>query len=382
MIYLDNAATSYPKPACVLAAIEHFARHCGGNPGRSGHVLSVNAARVIFEAREHLAELLNVSQAERIIFTKNATEALNIAVLGTVRPGDHVITTGMEHNSVMRPLRALEARGEITLSVASCGSDGTLAPEVVGGLVRGNTRLIVMTHASNVTGTLLPIEEVVSIARSNRVTTLIDAAQTVGAHPINLRALEPDLFVFSGHKGLLGPPGTGGLVIGEGVPLRPLMMGGTGSDSEREEQPDFLPDKFESGTLNGYGIAGLGAGVKFLLEKGVEAVREQEVALVAQLLAGLRQVEEVTVYGVPFPERMVGVVSFNVRDVPCSEVCQELADRFGVLTRAGLHCAPAAHRTIGTFPKGTVRVSLGYSTTEKEIEELVDSVKQIVSEHN
>jgi len=382
VIYLDNAATSYPKPACVLAAIEHFARHCGGNPGRSGHVLSVNAARVIFEAREHLAELLNVSQAERIIFTKNATEALNIAVLGTVRPGDHVITTGMEHNSVMRPLRALEARGEITLSVASCGSDGTLAPEVVGGLVRGNTRLIVMTHASNVTGTLLPIEEVVSIARSNRVTTLIDAAQTVGAHPINLRALEPDLFVFSGHKGLLGPPGTGGLVIGEGVPLRPLMMGGTGSDSEREEQPDFLPDKFESGTLNGYGIAGLGAGVKFLLEKGVEAVREQEVALVAQLLAGLRQVEEVTVYGVPFPERMVGVVSFNVRDVPCSEVCQELADRFGVLTRAGLHCAPAAHRTIGTFPKGTVRVSLGYSTTEKEIEELVDSVKQIVSEHN
>ena len=164
VIYLDNAATSYPKPACVLAAIEHFAHRCGGNPGRSGHVLSVNAARVIFEAREHLAALLNVSQAERIIFTKNATEALNIAILGTVRPGDHVITTGMEHNSVMRPLRALEARGEITLSVASCGSDGTLAPEVVGGLVRGNTRLIVMTHASNVTGTLLPIEEVVSIA--------------------------------------------------------------------------------------------------------------------------------------------------------------------------------------------------------------------------
>lgn len=380
VIYLDNAATSWPKPPETLKAMEEFMLSVGANPGRSGHRLSIEAGRIILEAREALAALFGVDDPLRIVFTRNATEALNQALYGLLQSGDHVITSSMEHNSVMRPLRDLEEKG-VELTVVKTSPRGELDPQDVEGAIKENTRLIVLTHASNVTGTLMPLIEIGQIARRKGVLLCVDSAQTAGAYPIDVEEMGIDLLAFTGHKSLFGPQGTGGLFIRKGLEeaIRPLFRGGTGSRSEYEEQPDFLPDKYESGTPNTVGIAGLGAGVRFVLSEGIERIRAKEVALTQILLEGLSDTPGVTLYGVCDPRRQIAVVSFNIDGLSPSEVAMALDEEFGVLTRPGLHCAPSAHRTIGTFPQGTVRLSAGYFTTEEEIRTALRAVQELAA---
>jgi len=379
MIYLDNPATSWPKPPQVKEAMNKFMEEVGANPGRSGHFLSIEAARIIYEAREALSVLFHVKDSSRIVFTLNATESLNLTFKGLLKPGDHVITSSMEHNSVMRPLRDLEKKG-IALTVVPCFEDGTLDPREVEKKIQSTTRMIVLNHASNVTGTLLPIKEVGLITRKHDLVFLVDAAQTAGAYPIDVEKDGIDLLAFSGHKSLYGPQGTGGLVIGERIEekeMSPLKRGGTGSRSEFEEQPDFLPDRFESGTPNGVGIAGLLAGVQFVLEKGVEQIRHNEMALSEKLLVGFKNTPGVKLYGPERQEDRIATLSFNFVHLSPSNGAFRLEKEFGILCRPGLHCAPSAHHTIGTFPEGTIRFGLGAFSTETEIETAIRAVSLI-----
>jgi len=369
VVYLDNAATSWPKPPQVADAMRRFLTDVGANPGRSGHRLSVEAARTVFRAREAVARLVGLEDPLRLVFCMNATHALNLALQGLLRPGQHVVTTGMEHNSVMRPLRALESRG-IAFTVVPCSPDGVLDTAAVERVLRPETKLVVLTHASNVVGTILPVCEVAAIARRHGALVLVDAAQSVGALPFTLADLGADLLAFTGHKALLGPMGTGGLVIGEGVDLahfEPLVRGGTGSRSESQAQPDFLPDKFESGTLNVVGLAGLAAGVEWILERGVAGLRAREAELTASLLAGLGELPGVRVYGTRDPDRQLSTVSFTIAGMEPGEVGRRLDEEHAIAARVGLHCSPIAHETMGTFPDGTVRLSLGAFTTEDDV---------------
>lgn len=384
LVYLDNAATSWPKPRAVEEAMVRCLREAGGNPGRSGHRLSIEAARVIFDAREAVARLIGAPDSRQVVFTGNATEALNLAIAGVLEPGAHVITTSMEHNSVARPLRYLESQG-VGLSVIQTGPAGRVDPGAVARAMRPETRLVAMTHASNVIGTVQPVEEVARACRERGVLFLVDAAQTAGCYPIDVAAAGIDLLAFTGHKSLLGPPGTGGLYVREGVTLRPLERGGTGSRSELDMQPDFLPDQLESGTPNFVGLAGLGAGVGVVLEGGVEAIRGREEGLARKLRDGLRAIDGVTVYG-PDDDRHgrtvpeVGVVSFNLDGVEPSDVGYILDSEYGVLCRVGLHCAPWAHRTIGTYPRGTVRLSLGFHSTAADVAHVLGAVGEMAAE--
>jgi len=382
VVYLDNAATSWPKPAEVAEAMTRFIREIGANPGRSGHRLAVAAGRVVYNAREVVAELFGVPDPLRIVFGANVTEALNLALNGLLRPGDHVVTSSVEHNSVMRPLRALERRG-VNLTVVQCSPEGFLDPADVERSVRPDTRLIVLNHASNVVGTILPVCEVSQVARRHGVLLLVDAAQTAGSYPIDVDESGIDLLAFTGHKSMYGPMGTGGLVIGERVDvscLEPLQRGGTGSRSEREEQPDFLPDMYESGTPNAVGLAGLEAGVRWVLCQGVEAVRQHEMRLTERLISGLLESPRVTVYGGLDASRQTATVSFNIEGMAPSEVGLRLDEEYGILCRVGLHCSPAAHKTVGTFPRGTVRFALGALTTTEEVDSALKAVRQLARE--
>ncbi len=379
VIYFDNAATSWPKPSQVKEAMVRFMDEIGANPGRSGHLLSIEAARILYEARESLATLFHVKDPLRIILTVNATESINLALKGLLKPGHHVITSSMEHNSVMRPLRDLEKKG-IELSIISGSRKGMLDPQEVEKKIRSNTRMVVLNHASNVTGNLLPIREVGLIARKHSLLFLVDAAQTAGAYPIDMERDGIDLLAFTGHKSLYGPQGTGGLVLGERVnekEMVPLKQGGTGSRSEYEEQPEFLPDRFESGTPNGVGIAGLLAGVQFVLEKGVEQIREHESYLMEKLIEGLKKIPRLKCYDPENGVERIAMLSFNLTEISPSDVAFRLEREFGILCRSGLHCAPSAHRTIGTFPEGTVRFGLSVFNTETEIERTIQAVSII-----
>ena len=379
MIYFDNPATSWPKPPQIKEAMNRFMDEVGANPGRSGHLLSIEAARIIYEAREALSVLFHVRDSSRIVFTLNATESINLALKGLLKSGDHVITSSMEHNSVMRPLRDLEKKG-VDLTVIPCFEDGTLDPGEVKKGIRSRTRMIILNHASNVTGTILPISEVGKTTREYNLLFLVDAAQTAGAYPIDVEKGNIDLLVFTGHKSLYGPQGTGGLAIGENVniqDLTPLKQGGTGSRSEFEEQPDFLPDRYESGTPNGVGIAGLLAGVQFVLEKGVERIRRNEMALTKKLIEGLKEISQVRIYGLENQNDRVATLSFNFNNLSPSNGALRLEKEFGILCRPGLHCAPAAHHTIGTFPEGTIRFGLSAFNTEAEVETALRAVSLI-----
>jgi cysteine desulfurase/selenocysteine lyase len=378
-IYLDNAATSWPKPPSVCRAMQGYLQEIGGSPGRSGHRMAIEAAGLLAEARENLATLFNVDDPSRVVFTKNVTEALNLALRSLVRPGDHVVTTGVEHNSVMRPLRALEARGA-RLSVVPCGKDGIPDLAALGRALELPTRLLVTTHASNVIGTVVPLGELVALAHARRVPVLVDAAQTAGAHPIDVSALGIDLLAFTGHKSLYGPPGTGGLCLGGGIELEPLVLGGTGSESELELQPEFLPDALEGGTPNTVGIAGLDAGVRFVLERGVEAIADHERLLASYLLSGLAEIPGLRVYGPAKAAARIGLVSLNIEGVSPSDIGLILDRRFGVMCRIGLHCAPAAHRTLGTYPFGTVRLAWSAFTTEDELDAALEGLAAIAEQ--
>jgi len=378
--YFDNAATSWPKPGETLRAMEHYLRYVGGNPGRSGHRLSLEAARIVLDAREAVAELFGIEDYLQVVFTKNATEALNLATRGLLQPGDHVITSSMEHNSVMRPLRALE-KGGVELTVIPCSSSGELDPEDIFPALRPNSRAIYLTCASNVTGTLMPLAEVSKVAHENGLIFCVDAAQGAGSYPLNVEELGIDLLAFTGHKSLYGPQGTGGLYIRKGMEknISPLMAGGTGSRSEFEEQPEFLPDKFESGTPNTVGLAGLEAGVRFVLGRGVAQIREWEIKLTELLLDGLKAIRGVTLFGPGTPSQRIAVVSFAIQGLSPAEIALALDEEDEIMSRPGLHCAPSAHKTIGTFPVGTTRFSLGAFNTVEQVRAAVEAVSRLAA---
>jgi len=379
MIYLDNAATSYPKPKEVGQAMLYFLEKVGASPGRSGHRLSIEAGRMLYQTRESLAELFNVDDPLRIIFTLNVTEALNLALKGLLRPGDQVITSSMEHNSVMRPLRELEKRG-VEIKVIPCSPQGVLDPVDIEREIKKNTKLIVLNHGSNVIGNLLPITVVGEIARRHDILFLVDTAQTAGCYSLDIRKDIIDLLAFTGHKALYGPPGTGGLIIGERVDtkkLTPLKEGGTGSHSEFEEQPGFLPDLYESGTPNTVGLAGLNAGISFILKEGINKIHQYELNLSQKLIAGLKKIPGVIVYGEEQVKDRVAVISFNIKDQLPSEVGLRLDEEYDIMCRVGLHCSPATHKTIGTFPRGTVRFSMSWFNTLKEVDQAIMAIRNI-----
>ena len=377
-IYFDNAATSWPKPEETYAAMDRFGRLIGGSPGRSGHRLSIESGRVIMNTREALAQLFGIDDPFQLVFTKNATEALNLAITGLLAPGDHVITSSMEHNSVMRPLRALESKG-VELSVLRCSPRGELDPADLPPAIRTNTKVVVITHASNVTGSIMPIREVANIVREHGLILCVDAAQTAGVLPIDVADMNVDLVAFSGHKSLFGPQGTGGLYIRKGIEenIKPLIVGGTGSRSEYESQPEFMPDRYESGTLNTVGIAGLGAGVEYILGRGIDVIRAGEITLTQHFLDGLKSIGGVHIYGPSDASRQISVVSFNIDGMTPSEASFDFDEQFDIMSRPGLHCAPSAHRTIGTFPGGTVRFSFGCFNTEEEIRCALDALRKL-----
>ncbi len=382
MIYFDNTATSFPKPPCVLEAMAKFMNEIGANPGRSGHRLAIESSRIVYSAREALAELFHITDPLRIVFTANVTEALNLALHGLLKSGDHVITSSLEHNSMMRPLRCLEQQG-IELTVVQCSPQGRLDPSNIESAIRPNTVMVALNHASNVIGTILPIAAVGQIARKHDLLLLVDAAQTAGVLSIDMERDGIDLLGFTGHKSLYGPMGTGGLVIGERVDLdafEPIKCGGTGSRSEHEQQPEFLPDKFESGTPNALGLAGLNASVRWILEQGLDQIRSHEIRLTKRLLDGLSSIAGVTIYGEQDPEKQIATVSFNILGKQPSEIGLRLDEEFGILCRVGLHCSPASHKTIGTFPTGTVRFGLGFFNTEDEVDIAIAAVRKIAEE--
>lgn len=373
MIYLDNAATTFPKPAQVYRAASGVMERLGANPGRSGHRMSLAAGRVVMRCRDALAALLNVDAPERIVFCLNCTDALNMAIRGLPLSGGHVIAMALDHNASLRPLCGMAARGEIELDVLTPGPDGAVSRAQVERALRPDTRLVAMSHASNVTGALQPAAEIGALCREKGALFLLDAAQTLGVEPVHPEALCADLLAFPGHKGLLGPMGTGGLWLREGLTLSPYREGGTGSRSESPLQPDDLPDRYESGTLNLPGLAGLLAGARFVAAHGGE-IREKEAALARRLRAGLAAMPSVTLYGPEAPS--VGIVSFNLAGRRSGDVADRL-NRLGIGVRAGLHCAPLAHRALGTLETGVVRASPGFFNTEGDIDRLLSAVWRI-----
>jgi cysteine desulfurase family protein len=372
VIYLDNAATSFPKPEAVYRGMEAFARASGGNPGRAGHRLAVEAEAMIDETRRLLARLFHVPRPERIVFTLNATDALNMAIKGVLHRGDHVITTELEHNSVNRPLNRLEHEGIISLTRLAVGADHVLEPQLVAQAWRPATRLVVMTHASNVTGTVQPVGEVGHLVREHDGLLLVDAAQSAGVVPIDIETANIDLLAFTGHKGLLGPTGTGGLVVGERIDPSPWREGGTGGDSADPLQPGELPHRLEAGTPNIFGLAGLREGVRIVLDEGVDAIHQRELGLMAALLRRISSPDRFEFYGAheAFLQRAgegrVALLPLNLAGFTPAELGALLDQSFNIAVRSGLDCAPYAHRHLGTFPDGAVRVSIGYLSTPAE----------------
>jgi cysteine desulfurase family protein len=379
-IYLDNAATSWPKPPAVLDAVDRYLRELGAPAGRSGYREAAEVERRVRDTRRHTAQLIGAEDPKRVVLTAGCTDSLNLALHGLLRTGDHVVTTVMEHNSVLRPLRHLQDHRGVEITHVGCSEEGFVDLEALAGAIRPSTRLIAMIHASNVTGALQPIAKVAEIARKHRVLLLIDAAQSLGVEPIDVKGLGIDLLAGPGHKGLLGPLGVGILYFGEGVEqqVESFRQGGTGTQSEDDRQPLSLPDKYESGNLNVPGILGLEAGVQFLREHIVSAIRRQETELASRLVEGLGRIEGVTLHGPRDPQMRVGVVSISVAGFDPHEIASTLDAVYAIQVRSGLHCAPLMHRALGTLDRGgTVRLSLGPFTTEEHIDRTVSAIAEI-----
>jgi cysteine desulfurase family protein len=380
-VYLDNAATSWPKPEGVYAAMDEYFRNNGATAGRGGYAASLDAAAAIEAARRELARLIGADDFRRIVFTSGGTDSLNVALHGLLNKGDHVVATVCEHNSVLRPLRFLEEQRGIEVTYARCDAAGTVAAEEVLGLIRSDTRLVAVTHASNTTGAIQPVAEIAAAAKQHDSLLLVDAAQSAGQLPIDVQLLGVDLLAAPGHKGLLGPLGVGMLYVGpQAEPaLRPFRQGGTGSQSDSVQQPDELPERFEAGNLNVPGILGLAAGVDYLMQRGVAAVREHHLELLEQLVAGLDAVEQVTIVG-PQNAQRVGVLSFTVAGYAPQEVAALLESVYGIEVRAGYHCAAAIHEPLGTARMGgTVRISVGPFNTPADIEAVTAAVVEIAA---
>jgi len=379
MIYFDNAATTFPKPKEVYDAIMEAMKEYGANPGRSGHKLALKMSREIYKTRELLAQLFNVSNPMNIIFTGNCTDSLNIAIKGLLKEGDHVITTSMEHNSVLRPLHALKKKG-VDVTIVQADNMGRINPEDIRRSIKDNTKLIATTHVSNLTGTILPVEEIGKIAKDNGIYYLVDAAQSAGVYDIDVEKMNIDFLAFPGHKSLLGPQGTGGLYIREGIDVEEMKQGGTGSASHLLDQPHICPDRYESGTLNGPGIVGLGAGVNYILREGIERIRKHEIKLTKHFMEEVLKIDKVKVYGPLDIAEHGPVVAINILGADSSEVSYVLDEKYNIATRPGLHCAPLAHKTIGTLEEGVVRFSFGPFNTHEEIDIAIRAIKEITLE--
>jgi cysteine desulfurase family protein len=375
MIYFDNGATSYPKPKQVEQAVAE-ALHMAGNAGRGAYGGTLDCARMIFGVREQLAELFHIADPSRIAFTSNATESLNIAIGGMFAPGDHVVTTVCEHNSVLRPLY-LQEQGGVHVTYIGADSHGVIDYDALEQAVTPNTKAIVVTHASNLTGNLTDLNAIKNIKRKNNTLLVLDSAQTAGAVPIDVEAMDIDVLCFTGHKGLMGPQGTGGIYVREGVALRPLKVGGSGVHSYEKEHPAYMPTALEAGTLNGHGIAGLGGALSYIASVGVENIGKQEMALTAQFLDGVSKIDGITVYGETDLKKKVGIVSLNVRDVDSAQVADWLWEDYEICVRAGAHCAPRMHEALGTTSQGAVRFSFSHFNTEKEVEIAIEALRQL-----
>jgi len=375
-IYLDNAATSWPKPEAVYKAVDHFNRNIGGNPGRGTTNFVWTPAKMVLETRELLAQLFHISDPLHIAFTVNITEALNLALKGTLQPGDHLIISSMEHNAVARPAFAMAEQG-LEVTVIPCSTEGLLDTKALLKAIKKNTKMIGLLHASNVTGTIQPVDEAGRICREKGILFLVDTAQSAGVLPIDVDRQCIDILAFAGHKGLYGPQGTGGIYVRPGLTVTPLKEGGTGSRSQDTKQPQFMPDCLESGTLNTPGIIGLGEGVRFVLDQGLAAIRLHEQKLIKFLSNSLAEIARVKQYGIPLPEARTAVLSFTIDGMESAQISFLLEQEYGIVTRGGLHCTPLAHQTIGTLQQGTCRLSPGFFNTEQEMEAVISAIADI-----
>lgn len=375
MIYLDNAATTLHKPQQVIDAVVH-AMQSMGNCARGTHEEALDAARTVYDARVRLASLFGCPRVDHVAFTANSTEALNMAINGLIDPGDHVISTDLEHNSVLRPLYRLEAEHGAELSFVPADKLGNVDYADFERLMKPNTRAVVCTHASNLTGTVLDIERIAKTAHSHGALVIVDASQTAGCWPIDMKKMGIDVLCFTGHKGLMGPQGTGGICVKEGIEIRPFKVGGSGVQSYSRTHPAEYPTRLEAGTLNGHGIAGLGAAAKFISETGVENIHAKERSLMLRFYEGVKNIEGVTVYG-DFTKDKTAIVALNIWDYESGEVSYELSQGYGIATRPGAHCAPRMHKALGTAEVGAVRFSFSFYNTEEEIDEAVRAVAEL-----
>lgn len=375
MIYLDNAATTLHKPQQVIDAVVH-AMQSMGNCARGTHEEALDAARTVYDARVRLALLFGCPRVDHVAFTANSTEALNIAINGLIGPGEHVISTDLEHNSVLRPLYRLEAEHGAELSFVPADKLGNVDYADFERLMKPNTRAVVCTNASNLTGTVLDIERIAKTAHSHGALVIVDASQTAGCWPIDMKKMGIDVLCFTGHKGLMGPQGTGGICVKEGIEIRPFKVGGSGVQSYSRTHPAEYPTRLEAGTLNGHGIAGLGAAAKFISETGVENIHAKERSLMLRFYEGVKDIDGVTVYG-DFTKDKTAIVALNIRDYESGEVSYELSQGYGIATRPGAHCAPRMHKTLGTAEVGAVRFSFSFYNTEEEIDEAVRAVAEL-----
>ena len=378
MIYLDNAATSFPKPLEVYDEVYRCMKAYCANPGRGSHEMAIISGEAVLDARETIGNFLGIADPLRLCFTKNATEALNIAIKGILKENDHVIISGMEHNSVVRPLKSLEIDRMIELTILECDKYGRIDPEDIKRSLRPSTKLIVCTMSSNVNGTIMPFEDIGKIASENGVIFLLDASQGIGSEYINASSAGFDMIAFPGHKGLMGPQGTGGLYVRDGIYLQTIMEGGTGSNSENMFQPDFMPDRLESGTINTPGIVGLKYGVEYINTIGINTVRDHKHMLIKNLYDGISQFQDVKIYSTVEVGSNSGIVAANFGERDSNEISYILNKNYNIATRAGFHCAPLAHKTIGTLKRGVVRFSVGYFNTVEEIDCVINALKEII----
>lgn len=378
MIYLDNAATTMKKPQCVIDAVVAAMSHMG-NAGRGATSAALDASRVIYDTREKLSDLFNLQNPSRVAFTCNSTESLNTAIKGILSSGDHAITTALEHNSVLRPLYDLQAKG-MELSIVDCDENGNIDYNDFEKLIKENTKAIVCTHASNLVGNVLDVKKIGSIAKKHNLIFIVDASQSAGVFPIDMQDMNIDILCFTGHKGLLGPQGTGGICVREGIDVRPLKVGGSGVNTFSKEQPVEMPTHLEAGTLNGHAIAGLNAALDYLKEEGIDNIQKREEELMFRFYNGIKDIKDIKIFG-NFENKRAAIVTFNVGDIDSAAFSDELSFAYDISTRAGAHCAPLMHKVMNTVEQGAVRFSFSHYNTEEEIDTAIKAVKEIAASY-
>ncbi|MDD7682785.1 MAG: aminotransferase class V-fold PLP-dependent enzyme [Clostridium sp.] len=378
MIYLDNAATTMKKPQCVIDAVVAAMSHMG-NAGRGATSAALDASRIIYDTREKISDLFNLQNPSRVAFTCNSTESLNTAIKGILSSGDHAITTALEHNSVLRPLYDLQAKG-MELSIVDCDENGNIDYNDFEKLIKENTKAIVCTHASNLVGNVLDVKKIGSIAKKHNLIFIVDASQSAGVFPIDMQDMNIDILCFTGHKGLLGPQGTGGICVREGIDVRPLKVGGSGVNTFSKEQPVEMPTHLEAGTLNGHAIAGLNAALDYLKEEGIDNIQKREEELMFRFYNGIKDIKDIKIFG-NFENKRAAIVTFNVGDIDSAAFSDELSFAYDISTRAGAHCAPLMHKAMNTVEQGAVRFSFSHYNTEEEIDTAIKAVKEIAASY-